>query len=829
MSSTPWPEKWTGSWIWSSRPALAGPTTDHPYGAPDPERFDTRVLFRRVLHLDSAPRTARLRITADSDYRLFVNGRELGSGPIRHAPRRIEFDEYSLDGALVAGANVVAVIGRFRGYPSPWWEPSPTSFTLGGGCLAAEIAIDGAIVGTDDTWRVMAADAWIPAAPRGFLVTQPDELLDARRLDADWAQRDYDDSAWEAATVLHEHSIVGPSGRTTPGGEPWGAPRRRPVPALVGELRHPVGLAIADGGTEAWDGTALTAARTLLAGLLGEAPGVPAEAPDVPAEAPVAFGHPVDVPAGRRLIVLDFGAIVSGRLVLQFSAPRGTTVAASLLEAPTPAALDSAALLGYICRGADDRITSSERLGGRWLVLLVDSAAGWSLDDVAVLERLRPRKAVAPFRSDDSRLDRIYDVALRTADLSSHDAYVDCPTREQRAWTGDSVVHQSVDFAANLDWSLPRWSPRLLAQPRIDGILPMVAAGDFATPEVPTIPDWSLHWIRQVQRLHLYTCDREAVAELLPVAENVLRWFDRFAGDDGLVADVPGWVLIDWSPVQVSGRSAALNALLARAFLDVAELADALGDHGRARWARERHSAIAAGFEAFWDEARGAYRDTIVDGERGSSVSEHTAAAAVCARIVPEHRHDAVRRLLLDRDAMFTRSPLADHGSDALGPVAGSPVSVRDAPDWDTERSTVGAQPFFRPIVHEALDLLGETDRLPDLLLDWDALLEDGPTAFRECWEGGSFCHGWSATPARDLIVFTLGIRPDEPGCTRMRIAPRPGRLSRVSGAAATPFGPVQVSVDGDRVEIVSPVPFTFVDRAGRETAHHAGSATTRL
>ena len=132
--------------------------------------------------------------------------------------------------------------------------------------------------------------------------------------------------------------------------------------------------------------------------------------------------------------------------------------------------------------------------------------------------------------------------------------------------------------AANLDWSLPRWSPRLLAQPRQDGILPMVAAGDFATPAVPTIPDWSLHWIRQLQRLHLYTGDTEAVAELMPVAENVLRWFDRFAAEDGLVADVPGWVLIDWSPVQVAGRSAALNALLARAFLDVAELSDALGE-----------------------------------------------------------------------------------------------------------------------------------------------------------------------------------------------------------------------------------------------------------
>ncbi|GGI39018.1 hypothetical protein GCM10010988_21970 [Cnuibacter physcomitrellae] len=822
MSSTTWPETWTGRWIWSDRPALAGPSAEHPYGAPDPERFDTRVLLRRALRLDGAPRSASLRITADSDYRLFVNGRELGSGPIRHSPRRIEYDEYAIEDALVAGLNVVAVLARFRGFPSPWWEPSPTSFTLGGGCVAAEISIDGDIVGTDASWRIREAEAWTPAPPAGFLVTQPDELLDARLLDADWTHPDYDDSDWQPATVLHEHSIVGPSGRTTPGGEPWGAPGPRPVPALTGERRSPVAGLILSGGEVAWDGAALGPARAVLSGLLA----LWAGAAD---EASTDLELPAEVAAGRHLLVVDFGAIVSGRLELRLDATVGTTVVGSLLEAPTSAALDSAAVLGYVCRGSDDRFVSSERLGGRWLVLLVESETAWRLEEIAVLERVRPREAVEPFRSDDGRLDRIYDVALRTVDLSSHDAYVDCPTREQRAWTGDSVVHQSVDFAANLDWSLPRWSPQLLAQPRTDGILPMVAAGDFATPAVPTIPDWSLHWIRQVHRLHEYTGDLEVVASLMPVAENVLRWFDRHRGGDGLVSDVPGWVLIDWSPVQVEGRSAALNALLARAFRDVAELSDALGDAGRAAWARDRHAAIGAAFEVFWDEGRGAYRDTVIDGTRGRSVSEHTAAAAVCAGIVPAHRTAAVRRLLLDRSAVFTRSPLADHGADALGPVAGTPVSVRDAPDWDTERLTVGAQPFFRPLVHEALDLLGATDRLPDLLLDWDALLADGPTAFRECWEGGSYCHGWSGTPARDLIVFTLGIRPAEPGCTRMRIAPRPGRLTRASGAAATPFGPVRVAVEGDRVEIDSPVPFTFVDRDGRESDHPAGAVTTRL
>ncbi|MFW8746102.1 hypothetical protein, partial [Mesorhizobium japonicum] len=66
-------------------------------------------------------------------------------------------------------------------------------------------------------------------------MTQPEELLDARALDPRWTLPDFDDSDWDAAHVLAEHSIVGPAGRTTPGGEPWGAPVPRALPALAGE------------------------------------------------------------------------------------------------------------------------------------------------------------------------------------------------------------------------------------------------------------------------------------------------------------------------------------------------------------------------------------------------------------------------------------------------------------------------------------------------------------------------------------------------------------------------------------------------------------------
>jgi hypothetical protein len=356
----------------------------------------------------------------------------------------------------------------------------------------------------------------------------------------------------------------------------------------------------------------------------------------------------------------------------------------------------------------------------------------------------------------------------------------------------------------------------------------MVVAGDFATTQVPTIPDWSLHWIRSVHNLYRYAGDRDLVAELMPTAERVLRWFEPYS-DFGVLSNVPGWVLIDWSPVQVSGGSAALTALWARGLKDFAEMAEWLGDTGRGRWARGLHSQVVEGFDRFWDAGRRAYRDTILDGVLGSSVSEHTAAAAVCAGLVPETHRADVLSLLRDRAVMFTDSPLSDHGSDAAGPAAGRPVSVREAPDWDTETLVVGAQPFFRYVVHDALAVLGAADDIARLCLDWVDLLREAPTALRECWEGGSYCHGWSATPARDLMTYTLGITPAQPGYKTVRVAPRLGHLTRASGQVPTPHGPVTVEVNRTTVLVHSPVPIEVVRRDGSIERLPAGTATTTI
>ena len=179
-------------------------------------------------------------------------------------------------------------------------------------------------------------------------------------------------------------------------------------------------------------------------------------------------------------------------------------------------------------------------------------------------EYLYPRTGGAYFRSDDPRLDALYEAGIRTVQLNSLDSYTDCPTREQRAWVGDAVVHQMVDLATNQDWGLARNYLELSDSPRPDGILPMVVAGDIEASGGLTIPDWSLSWIHGIHIQYWHDGDLEAVRRHLPSAERVLRWYTSYLDDRGTIADVPEWNLVDWASIFVSGRSSILTALWAR-------------------------------------------------------------------------------------------------------------------------------------------------------------------------------------------------------------------------------------------------------------------------
>jgi alpha-L-rhamnosidase len=73
------------SWIWS---------------AADPSARNVLVQFRRAFVLDAPPAAARLHISADTRYILYVNNVRLGYGPARSYHTHYEYDTYPVAALL---------------------------------------------------------------------------------------------------------------------------------------------------------------------------------------------------------------------------------------------------------------------------------------------------------------------------------------------------------------------------------------------------------------------------------------------------------------------------------------------------------------------------------------------------------------------------------------------------------------------------------------------------------------------------------------------------------------------------------------------------------
>ena len=118
--------------------------------------------------------------------------------------------------------------------------------------------------------------------------------------------------------------------------------------------------------------------------------------------------------------------------------------------------------------------------GFRYAYILVHGVQGSvTLQSFAVQKQLYPWEEGASFACDDQELNRIFTAGIRTVQLNSHDSFIDCPTREQRAWVGDGVVHQMVHLATNRDWRLAWHYLTLGNSPRSDGMPPMSVVGEI--------------------------------------------------------------------------------------------------------------------------------------------------------------------------------------------------------------------------------------------------------------------------------------------------------------------------------------------------------------
>ena len=802
--------RWHGHWIWAEAPAEPG----NPFGGSlNLIRPEAHGMFRKSFSLTQVPDRAPARITADSRYLLFVNGQEVFRGPVRSQPRRMAYDLFDLAPYLKQGENLVAVYVKYYGRPTSFWMPAVANMVLGKtGVMVFEANLgDAGWLVSDPTWKTTQCKAWfeMPGSETSVAGGVPAELFDARQFPFGWQEAGFDDSTWgNAHTIPAMH--IGGYARTQPPTDPYGPLFPRPISKLGGEVKTPLDCR--------WE---------ILQGIPEDKPAWPAQVMVDSLNQPVAQtasgqALPLNLdihPGSTARIILDFGGIVSGFVGFEINAPAGAILELAYLEDPLKPARGPFGAHGgtrYIARGDNDRFQVFDSNGFRYAYLLFHNVSGpVSLKEFWLKENIYPWQGEAGFSCDDENLNRIYTAGIRTVALNSHDAFLDCPTREQRAWVGDSVVHQMVHLATNQDWRLAWHYLELANSPRPDGILPMSVAGDIEIGGGVTIPDWALNWVHGVYNRYRFSGDQDAVKALMPTVERVLRWYAPYQTSGGVLKDVVEWNLVDWSSVSNEDTSAILSALWGRGLLEFAEMAAWLEEKSSQRWAEGLYQKIKGGFEVFWDEQRGSYVDHIKDGVQQPEMSQLAGALAILARLAPKERWKRIIDRITDPARLVVRSWTGAGGDYSPAKMAKQFRGIYE-PDWDVKNEVVSAEPFMSYAVHDAVAMAGLADRLPCIYKRWMEFLVDGYDTIGECWGWGTHVHGWSCTPTKDMIFYTLGVTPAEPGYTKAHIAPRLGSLKWAKGKVPTPHGLISVEAQPGSLKIDSPVP-VLVDLPGQE------------
>lgn len=784
---------WTAQWIGAhdmEPPSGVAPGLD---GEAVHNDFET-LLFRGDFHLVDPPPSAMLRIASDSRHIVWVNGREVCRGPVRSQPDRLIADEIEIGNLLIEGDNTLAVEVTYYGEPNAYWMPARSSGGLGtAAVLLAEVVLPErglVIASTDSAWRVWRCDA-ATRLPRTDVEGVPAEILDARRRHPSWQVSTIPDTWARASLVRAGHISSG--GQSRPPAEPYGQVPSRTRPTDVAKVIEP---------RSSW--------HRPVGRPPARQPGAhPSSQVRLAEKASGSIGDGVPSPMRGSVVTYDFGRVVFGLLEVEVDASSGVEFDFDLRETAAATPGDGLHGLRYFARGGQDRFVSREPHGFRFASI---TALGDNAEDARILrfvarDAKHSRTGRAWFRSSDAELDEIWAAGVRTVALCSTDAYVDCPTREQRAWVGDGVVDLEVDLYTNADRELARRYLELCASPTSAGLLPMSVAGDIEDAAATTIPAFSLYWIHA---LHLYALHEgldDLVSELLPVAERALRWFARYQDDRGVLDSLPGWTLVDWSSVYTDGRSSVYTGLWARALAEFESMSGTSGNAASARWARQRYLQAQTGFEDFWCPSRQLYLDRPDDGTyRSKAASQLASASAMVSGVVPVRRQRDLAVRISDPARLVTRSWL-------WRPVDGFDVAAMEAgmlnhpePDWDAVNEIVRAEPFGSSIVHDALSQAGCTEGLVRSIRSWRSFLNDGYDTFGEGWGWGTRVHGWSSAPTRDLLAHTLGLRPKQYGGELWTVAPKLGSLEFAEGAIETKQGLLSIKVDRKAIEIDTPV-----------------------
>ncbi len=421
-----------------------------------------------------------------------------------------------------------------------------------------------------------------------------------------------------------------------------------------------------------------------------------------------------------------------------------------------------------------------------------------------------PLTRQAEFQTDNDLANEIWDLSWHTLRLCAQDHFTDCPYYEQLQYVGDSIIQALI--ACNVGGDVLLWR-RLLTDMDHSRQHFGLTMSRYPSHHPQFIPTFSLIWVRAVQLYDQHIGETELVKELYNGMQQVIHWFTQRYNDDGLFASLEWWQFVDWVPfwkkgggshqVQREGDdkvypSTVMNLFLLDALHAMIEMAPVAGvdEHVTIKYQQQADSLRDAIRKHMWSDDRGLFADS----EHLDQFSEHANLLAVLTGTADESQRSLIA------ENLFTQT------------------------DEKFARCTMYFQFYFARVMSQ----LGLPDRVWEKLDGWQTFLDLHLTTLPERPDtlenpGRSDCHAWSGWPAYWFVSHVLGVHPAARGYATIGIKPQLGRQKQAQGIVPTPHGPVKVEltqIEGTftlKVQTPDNVPCIITMPDGNITEHHGG------
>ncbi|MBD3187289.1 Bacterial alpha-L-rhamnosidase [Candidatus Bathyarchaeota archaeon] len=797
---------WHGKWIWA-KDALK-PRKEQIHRRSGHERKvqagekNVFCYFRHVFSMRSAVEQAIIHITADSRYKLFVNGRYVGRGINRCESYYWYYNAHDLTDYLQEGKNVIAIHGRFYGqdfayYTRPGGRGRHTHNSGKGGVLfdVKMKNYDGTVtwIGSGNDTRVMInsgerSDMPLKNDALGFL-----EEFDSRKVPRDWNEIECDDSTWNEPIIL-DYPV-----KTLLRDENQRLHEEQCLPSeilKIGEnddVNH-------DMDEEEKEEHIDFCVQHMLEGPIGVLEHFTVNNANgfLAGKGPLEI-VPMDGASGKVLsILLKFPHEMVGYPRIEVESPENVII--DVL--PSEKMSNDLPLIDWMSnkRGSRVILRGGHQFFEQWdwegylymLVKIRELHGTIRFHQLSTNRTCMKISRRGTFSCNEPELVELWEACARTLLCCAVDAYLDCPSREQRAYIGDAYPEALI---ANACFGEPRLTRKLIYDTaygqRQDGITYSFHPGD-AVPQTHIIPDYCLYWMQLTRDYYMYYGDEKVLEDMYPHFLLAIEWFWKYRDErSGLLSNLPYWTFIDWSfPHDKPGTWAILNAQFMDALSFVASIAEKLGDIRVGERLRKVAASMKKAIDGlFWDEGEGCYRDFHLDGKL-HQVSYMTNAYMVLMEVTTDQTK--IEKII----ARVFEYPGAEKDvKQQIDDYYLKRMSHHSFGD-NLKDFVMVAQPFFQHHVNKFFDKVGRHDLLLKFIRKWLPMLRLGKTGtIWETWSiHGSECHAWAATPAFDLSTYWLGVRPAAPGFERIEISPTFHHLESVDGMFPTCRGDVKVS-----------------------------------